>query len=102
MDPRYSEDSGEILVLYIQAIGSGILLLALIAYAIWLLFFKNKGNTEGEKCSKQDDCAAEHYCGGDNQCHMGVNGKDEGATCANSGDCKLGLKCKSKKCIKAT
>lgn len=88
-----------------ELIGIGlliILILALIAWAIYYFFFHKKGNTEGEKCSHQNDCAAEHYCGGDNQCHMGANGKSKGATCANSGDCELGLKCTSKKCSTAS
>ena len=88
-----------------ELIGIGLLIiivLSLIVWAIYGLFFHKKGNTEGEKCSHQNDCAAEHFCGGDNQCHKGANGKAEGAICANSGDCELGLKCTSKKCTKVS
>ncbi len=90
--------TAELLLIYLINIG----LIALTGWIIYYIFFHKKGNTEGEKCSRNEDCAAEHYCGGDNQCHKGTNGKAEGATCTESGDCELGLKCSAGKCSKAT
>ena len=77
-----------------------VILVALVAagYLIWQFAFQKNGNTTGETCSGNDDCAAKHYCGGDGRCHAGTAGGGAGTTCTDSADCMLGLTCTLNKC----
>ncbi len=73
----------------------GIVVLSLIIWVIFLLG-SSHGNTEGEPCQREDDCAGGHYCGGDFRCHVGPKGVGEGGKCELTRDCEVGLVCNEK------
>ncbi len=73
-----------------------------ILITIGIVAARNNMKHEGDSCTKNDDCTPDLYCGGDMVCHLGPNGKLEGANCSTTGDCELGLKCVNSKCIKSS
>ncbi len=73
-----------------------------IIFTIGIVAARNALKHEGDSCTKNDDCTPDLYCGGDMKCHIGSNGKSEGANCSTTGDCELGLKCVNSRCVKNT
>lgn len=77
-----------------------VVLISLIAagFLIWNFAFRKHGNTQGESCKSNADCAAKHYCGGDGKCQAGTSGGASGTDCTVNSDCAVGLACVNDKC----
>lgn len=70
-----------------------VVLIVISAIVIAYLLTRKSGNTEGEKCQKNEDCAAGHFCGGDFKCHTGSNGVGESGFCEITSQCEVNLVC---------
>lgn len=79
----------------------GLIVLALVIWVIFLLG-SSHGNTEGEPCQREDDCASGHFCGGDFKCHSGPKGISEGGKCELTKDCEVSLVCTKDLCVNPT
>ncbi len=77
-----------------------LIVIVVIIIGILALVSHNRkhGNTKGETCTANKDCAKDHFCSGDKTCQEGVNGKDIGQTCSSSKECEVDLGCSSGKC----
>ena len=74
-----------------------IVIIAVIAWAIYHFGFKSKGHSAGSTCSKNTDCMSGTFCSSDGKCTNGP-GVKTGGTCSHDAECLIGLSCKDKKC----
>ena len=71
-----------------------VIIIIIIGFICWRLGVDHQTNTTGQVCVIDSDCGPGHYCGGGNQCSVGVAGGTVGAICSLNAHCKVGLLCK--------
>jgi hypothetical protein len=89
---------GEIVILIIITIIG----IVVVGWLFWYFLLRHNGNDTGEHCTVNSDCSPGHYCGGGNQCVLGLCGGSLGTVCDKNADCNVGLLCVSERCIMST
>lgn len=89
---------GEIALLLILTI-IGIIV---VVFLFWYFLLRKNGNSTGEHCTINSDCEPGHYCGGGDQCVIGLCGGPLGSICKKNADCEVGLLCVSGRCSEGT
>ena len=88
-EPEFEHSNGWIWFVTIFVL---IIFVIIVFIMVTSLTISKKDNQENEPCLSGKECAAKHYCGGDNKCHSGV-GREKGQNCDRSTECLTGLKC---------
>ncbi len=79
-----------------------IITIAIIIITLVILLLigsSSKAGSTNQSCNKEKPCQANHYCGGDNLCHPGVEGKHRGEPCTEDRECQVGISCIGNNCM---